>query len=312
MSDLAVLKELKNQELFNEVKTGMRCVRIDGRTFFFKFPDASLSSNAQLYEKEMLLQYQGNLPSSTELIQSLARDKNIDIPALKEQEERIMMNIAHFKLNPDYHNNPSYRFYVKQLASIREKLAEVDRIQNIQKQALAYCLDIKVRQATYLFYLLKCTYIKKGDKFVNYFDTVKFSSEKDRNRMANKLFEPFIEFLSGFGESELRGLARSHMVMNLFKIANNTGAPMFAGAAADYNVLQNSLLFWCNYYHSVFQNLGSPEPHVLDDDRLFDQWVQNKINEIHTEAERRSNGSSNPNERVSKHKFRFSKPTRAG
>jgi hypothetical protein len=58
--------------------------------------------------------------------------------------------------------------------------------------------------------------------------------------------------------------------------ASKKGESLFGRPISDWSEAQNALVFWSQYYDSVYDSLERPPNHVIEDDSACDQWVEDQ------------------------------------
>ncbi len=310
--------------LFNEIKTGFRVLNIGGTLIYIKYPDPLLVSEVSFYEQEIKQKYNKRLPTKSEVLDyfnsKIRVENNIqDIDVLLKKSSKLDLTIAHFEKMGMTPEDQTLMFYLKQREDLNKEInkskkfnASAFAFSSVKEKALRNCFETKISQAVIMYYIERCTFFRKKNDIVPLFYHKKFSSFNEKMNFVNKIIDHFVKFMSGYEEKELRALARSSYVTSLYKISNKTNTPIFKGSTTEYNQLQITLLAWCDYYHSIFSNIGAPERHIIDDDELFDKWVEKKIDDMKS-PDKKNKKSNNDKTTQSDHKdvFIFKEPTRA-
>lgn len=303
------------EELFNEITTGIKCVSFKGRILFFHYPSSKLLSEAAIIERKMELEWGQKIPRSDNILHFLTNGRpEYNVEELKKTKEKITNTINHLlKTTTPSEEDENLVFYQSELNKIERKITRANKYVKLSEKATDfYCLDAKIQNYILVFLLTSCTYFSCGEKEKLYFREAKFSSEKQKNEAMMWLLVEFNRFRAGYTEEEIRAVARSGMVSNIYNTATTTGTPMFPGSASEYTHLQNILLFWCRYYFNVMKNLGLPEdPDIINNDKQFDEWVKNKVDEIHNPRKNSGDTKNSGSTSVSKHKIVFKNPVRA-
>jgi hypothetical protein len=74
-----------------------------------------------------------------------------------------------------------------------------------------------------------------------------------------------------------------------WKASTKTGSPLFEGPTVDWNINQVALVFWSNFYDSIFEHHERPSQKVIDNDDLLDRWVEQKGKEAEDRAKKNVN-----------------------
>lgn len=310
--------------LFNEIKSGLRVLRINGLIIYLKYPEPALARDVIFIEEEIKQKYKGIIPTKDEILdkyRKISEKENIqDLDYLLNRDKKISLTIDHFEKMGMSNKDQTLVYYLNQKKDLKVEIAKSRKLKSISNvhssvkaRELINCLDTKINQTTIVFYIQNSLFFRKNEKLVPLFQYLKFKNINEKMIFINKVFDDFVNFMRGYEESEVRGLARSSYISNLYKISNKTNTPMFEGASSNYNQLQVNLLSWCDYYHSIFTNLGAPEKHIIEDDILFDKWVEGKIDDMKSSDKKSKNNSNNNKETNFEQvdRFIFKEPTHA-
>lgn len=319
------LDSKKVELYFNEIKTGFRVLQVkDGKqVLYLKYPDSFLMSEISIYENELRHRYKGKILTKDEILlkfkKNLVKKENIeDIDSLIKSSKKISVVIEHY-INAPVRNEDTIALYKKKKEDIDRRIEKSRNLlgkknielSSVKERLLINCLENKINQACVFKYLENVIYYRNNNgKMIPYFSVKNFKTTNERIMFVNSVVEEFMQFMSGYEESEIRALARSGFVMNIYKISHKTNTPIFPGSATEYSNIQLSLLVWCDYYHSIATNFGLPESDILNNDKLFDKWIEKKMNDISGSDKSRKN-NSNTQESERKDVFLFSEPKRA-
>jgi len=78
-----------------------------------------------------------------------------------------------------------------------------------------------------------------------------------------------------FTVSQIREIARSHAWRFRWAGAKSADA-LFNTPTTEYNVEQQSLLYWSQVYDSVYESMDRPPQSVIDDDEALDKWFEDQ------------------------------------
>lgn len=87
-------------------------------------------------------------------------------------------------------------------------------------------------------------------------------------------------------EKNLRKIARSGSWRYRWSASKN-GESLFGKPISEWTQVQNSLVYWSQYYDYVFESMDRPDARTIEDDATLDRWVEDQ----NKEAKRSSVGS---------------------
>ncbi len=133
-----------------------------------------------------------------------------------------------------------------------------------------------------------CYTVSGDSKFWNTYED--FNLEKDLDFRAS-VINSILTFLVGFSEKTLRKLARSSEWRIRYVSSVKTSLPMFSRKSEDYTKDQLSLVYWSNFYQSVYEMFSDDRPtdDIIDNDSLLDIYMEDYYKGL--EQERLVSGS---------------------
>ena len=272
-------KKLSYEELdalFEEVKSGEKCVIVEGRVFILRYPTQEDLDYCKRIQQIYTLKFKGSSPTSDEIPQYLGSEgKSLDIESLEKQQYKLKRVVEDKKI---IENEQSLLYYSKELSKVSIELNQAKKITEQSESMERFALDKKIRDYIYYYMLRNCVYHYTRPNSVEKF----FNESIQRySHWSSKLLQPFLEFYIGNNDKIMRQLSRHGRVASLWKISCNTGSGFFRGSSSEYTPLQVKLCFWLSYYGDVYKNLGAPDSDTLvEDDQAFDDWVKNKVKEM--------------------------------
>lgn len=144
----------------------------------------------------------------------------------------------------------------------------------------------KADEVSFLYLAWVCAYAVEGGKYWNSFD--EFENEKDL-AFRNEVLMQFADFNKGLSTKTIRYLARHSLWRIRFVAALKTGAgsSLFDRGFNDLTPDQLGLLYWSNYYQSIYEMLPDDQPpsDIIEDDAKLDKYMEEYFKE--KEAERK-------------------------
>lgn len=77
----------------------------------------------------------------------------------------------------------------------------------------------------------------------------------------------------------------------MWRSSKATGEPPFPGNPSSWDINKLRLVYWSNFYDSVYNSINRPPQWVIDDDELLDKWVEEQSKEMEERAETEYNKS---------------------
>lgn len=93
-----------------------------------------------------------------------------------------------------------------------------------------------------------------------------------------------------YNEKTLRQMARSSD-WRFRWVAAKHGENLFGKSISEWSEMQNMLVYWSEYYDSIYESMERPADHIIEDDNACDSWMKEQ-NKKHSQG---SNTDSNKN-----------------
>lgn len=128
-----------------------------------------------------------------------------------------------------------------------------------------------------LFLLHRCLF--RGSSDVRVFKTLE-DLENCKNEILVKLLSSVcFPFLSGMNSTVLRKISMHHSWRSRWASAKKTGQDLFGGIISEWDYNKVYLCYWSNFYDNVFESMDCPEEHILKDDEMLDNYLEQKRQE---------------------------------
>ncbi len=298
-----MMEELPFQEiesLLESIISNKRLTRLefsdDVEFVVFSFPKAQdLLLNRYMREKALIEAKREGLPTLEEaegLADRVVTQEDKDkIKDLKEQikgQEAVLERTAIDARKDQIREN---------IDRLKVQLEELQiRVNNL----LYMSQERKADEESFLFLAWASTYAVTGEHFWKTFDTFE---EETRQDLRNSLFDEFTKFNAGIPSKSIRFLARHSLWRIRYTAATKMGQQLFHDGLVDLTPDQLSLLYWSNYYQSIFEMLpdDQPSPDVIDDDDKLDEYMEayfKNREEDRTEAKAKSRSNSGKSQKL--------------
>lgn len=269
------MEELPFQEieaLLESVISNKSLKRIDypdGTEFvIFTYPKSQeLVLSRYMREKAMLEASKEGLPTleeATELIDKATTQEDKD--KLKELKEKIVAQEAVLEITAIQARQDLVR---ENIERIQEEATELE---NRSQHLLYMSQERKADEESFLYLAWASIYAVTGERFWKTFDDF----EKEiRTEMRLSFITAFSKFNIGLSSKEVRFLARHSLWRIRYTAATKMGQQLFDNGLVDLTPDQLSLLYWSNYYQSIFEMMPDeiPDPEIIEDDDKLDAYM---------------------------------------
>lgn len=167
--------------------------------------------------------------------------------------------------------NPADVFIEKEEIEKTKNEIRYDELRVLKNTQLKHSADALAEQVK-LNYLTYCCIYKNPDERL-WSSYKEFLSEK-RDIVVKAVQTKLAEFLGGVPTTVIRRIARHPLWRTRWIGATKTGAPLFNGVISDWDTNKLFLVYWSNFYDSVYGGYKTPDKFIVDDDRLLDAWLE--------------------------------------
>ncbi len=160
--------------------------------------------------------------------------------------------------------------YMRKLKKATEEKSELNQLKN---QIFSVCAENRAEEIKRREMVRLCTQNEDEEQFWKTRED--FLSDR-RERLIDQLAISYYKenFLN---QAEIREIARNNSWRFRWGASKN-GADLFGKPIAEWSEMQNALVFWSQYYDSVFEHPDCPSQSVIESDEELDAWItgQNK------------------------------------
>lgn len=240
---------------------------------------AEIIQGRYVREKAMIEALEMGVPSKEEIEKNLHNVKiftDTDEAKIKELEEKLLGQKRLLQLT----KIEGRKKEVTENISRYER--ELELIKSKSKNLLLMSAESKADEASIFYLAWASAHNFDGEKYWTSFQD--FENETDlplRNAVINR----FIEFNSGLSIKTIRFLARHNLWRIRYATALKVGGPLFPRGLYDLTPDQMGLLFWSNYYQSIFEMLPNdkPDAETIADDAALDAFMDSYFKRQETE-----------------------------
>ncbi len=162
----------------------------------------------------------------------------------------------------------------KPIEEIIEKYEiEINELEGKKDRYYVLSRDYKSDEEAVLFLAWAGTLSMDGTQYWDSFES--FEGEKGLS-FRNSVVDAFAEFNRGVSTAEIRYLSRHTLWRIRYTSALKMGGPLFPGGLPDLTPDQQSLLYWSNYYQSIYEMLSDerPDDSTINDDNELDSYME--------------------------------------
>lgn len=221
-------------------------------------------------EKATLEALAEGLPPKEELEQTL-QTKQILSPAdqakIAELEEKMKAQSRLLQLTKIEGRRKDVQANIDRFAQ------EIDKLKAKTRNLLYLSAESKADEEAVLFLCWVSTYNVDGTRRWETFQD--FENETDLV-LRNSLLDTFMRFNAGMTVKRVRYLARHNLWRIRYAAALKIGGPLFERGLHDLTPDQLGLLYWSNYYQSIYEMMPDDQPssEVIDDDEALDSYME--------------------------------------
>jgi hypothetical protein len=297
------MKELPFQEieaLLESVISNKRLERVeypDGVEFMvFSFPRAQdLLLSRYMREKAMLEAQEEGLPTLEDAL--LLVDKATpqeDKDRIAELHGLIKAQEAVFEVTAIEARRATVRENIERLQD------ELQGLENKSQHLLYMSQERKADEESFLYLAWASAYAVTGERFWKTFEEF----EKSTNQSLRLSFiEKFSKFNIGLSSRQIRFLSRHSLWRIRYTAAKTTSQQLFDNGLVDLTPDQLSLMYWSNYYQSIFEMMPDemPSPETIEDDDKLDEFMESYFKqreEERTEGKAADRSSKSRNQKL--------------
>jgi hypothetical protein len=130
----------------------------------------------------------------------------------------------------------------------------------------------KADEESFLYLAWASAYTVTGERFWKTFEDFESTTSFD---IRSSLLEEFAAFNVGFSSEKIRFLARHSLWRIRYVASMKTNQTLFGDNALDLTPDQLSLLYWANYYQSIYEMMPDEQPpqEIINDDAKLDEYM---------------------------------------
>ena len=272
--------------------TGIKYLHIDNLFLEFRFPSNKDRQRANLIYDESFDKAvdSGILP--VKQLEELVEKRNIiteeeikKLSKLKSQlegQEILLGKTTRVKANQDR---------IKQV--INRLKHEIIEIEFKKSSKLLMSAETKAEEDRSFYICSRNVFNEDGSLFWSSYEN---ALKETRLDLRDKILVNYIRFYSGLSTRIVRKIARSNLWRIRYVTSMKTSEPLFGVPASCYTNDQLSLVYWSNYYQSIYDMLPEDRPNeaTIEDDDSLDAYMTAFYEERTREDAARRSKAKNP------------------
>lgn len=178
-----------------------------------------------------------------------AQEKVLGVTAIAARRDAVLENIDRLKI-------------------------ELQRAQNKSQNYLYMTRERKADEESFLYLAWASAYTVTGERFWNTFEAFEGTTNLE---IRSSLLEEFAVFNVGLSSEKIRFLARHSLWRIRYVAAMKTNQTLFGDSGLNLTPDQLSLLYWANYYQSIYEMMPDEQPsqEIINDDTKLDEYMDN-------------------------------------
>lgn len=264
------------EELLESILNDKKLIKLDilsSRIKFivFSYPTADEILHSRYRREQALLEAQEEGLPSIEDIDKLLEDREItsseDVQEIEDLEAKISAQRRLLQIT----KIPGRRTPIEE--AISNYLKEIAKLQ--AKREVFYYLtqERKADEEAILYLAWASSCSIEGNKYWDSFQ--EFENERDLD-FRNVLLLEFSQFNRGLPSSKIRYIARHSLWRIRYTAALKIGGSLFNRDLDDLTPDQLNLLYWSNYYQSIYEMMPDEQPdeETIKDDEALDIYME--------------------------------------
>ena len=221
-----------------------------------------------MYNKE-LKNAQSNGILSCEQLKLLFEAQEIwgpDQEAERESLQKEKILIGNQLKSAEFNTNKKKQL-TKRLKDIEEKIKDLN-----QYEVELFALSAENRAEEVKRRYMVCMFTETVEEKPFWQSKEEFIKSTDSRFLNNLILGYFRNNI--YPEKDLRSIARSPE-WRFRWIASKHGEQLFGKPIAQWSEMQNMLVYWSEYYDSIYDSIDRPADYIIEDDAACDAWLQN-------------------------------------
>ncbi len=273
MEDTLSFQEV--EEILEGILNNRRLIKVESMAdinfVVFSFPTADeILSSRCIREKALLEARKEGLPSLADIDKMLAEREVVteeDKQKVKELEDKLSGQRRLLQIT----KISGRRKPIEE--AIERYLKEIDELNSKGESFYYLSQEKKADEESMLYLAWAASHTIEGEKYWNSFKD--FENETDLV-FRNQLIIEYVNINRGLAIKKIRYLSRHSLWRIRYVAALKIGGSLFTRGLEDLTPDQISLLYWSNYYQSIYEMMpdDQPDEETIKDDEALDKYME--------------------------------------
>lgn len=255
-----------------DIFSGCVYTRVGDLSLVFRFPTNKIKQMAYLmYQKSFDEAIKNGLLPLKELEELIEKrnlittEEILKLTKLKSQLEAqqiLLGKTTIVKANQDR---------IKQV--IHRLKTEISQIEYKRRSKLLMSAETKAEEDKTMFICSQCVFDENDNL---YWSSYKEALKEDRLILKDEILFSYLRFYAGLSTSIIRAIARNNLWRVRYITSTKASDSLFGIPTSDYTTDQLNLVYWSNYYQSIYEMLPEDRPSdiVIEDDDTLDAYMK--------------------------------------
>ena len=278
--------EITTEELDGYLKiifTGSKLVSVNNVDLLLKHPDNFIKMRADLVRKNSYDKAIGEGLLPFKELEKIIDERNIITKEEKEELTKLESKLEGQKAI--LKKTEKSKVNIGKIQGIIDGLE--NRMREIKYKKLSRMMisaDIKAEEEKNLFLCLNCVYDVLSNKL--YWEDYRAYNLDVNYKFKREILDTFIDFYRGITTKVVRYIARNNLWRVRYITSVKTSESLFGVPTSEYTDDMLNLVFWSNYYQSIYEMMPEDRPNdqIIDDDEALDAFMS----AYHDEKEKES------------------------
>ena len=255
------------QNTISKIIIGEKRVVKNGIEYVFHHPTPRETYNSYLIYEERLCELKAKSIMTEKEIFDLAEKQKIYTK--RDEASFTFLEKVNRDLNRKFKTvDPRFKKSFKK--RIEENQKQLSLLNSKRTALKSHSAEYLAYQSRLNYLLAKCIRKRNNEYFWPDVDTMLNTIQTD---VYNFLMEEYIKFINGMPIQKIRAAARSPLWQTSFRYSVESGQQLFSQPSSEWDINKILLCYWSMIYKNVYEKDNCPPQAIIDDDDLFDDWL---------------------------------------
>jgi hypothetical protein len=265
------------EDLLLEVSTGKHvfvATREPHDLFVSRCPTASEQAEAQAVYVRAAHDYRRRgLRSRADLETFAIQTGQLD-PAERAEKDNLTVMLAKLTKTREQSQDPNQKLQLDtQVFDVHGRIAEIDAVEH---QVLRHSAESRAEEVRVNYYVARCTL--GGEMFDTpvWRDWHEFLDSTDR-WMIHDARKAYLRVSQGLPIRIIRAISRTPEWRARWRSVKESNSALFDGSAVSWDRNKLNIIYWSDFYDTVYQHPECPPEEVVANDDLLQQWLSQQV-----------------------------------